>query len=522
MLSQQNTQSNAGRENVYPENVRLISTTDPQGIITYANPEFCHVAGYTQEELIGKQHCIVRHPDMPAAAFKDMWEHLKSDQPWMGLVKNRCKNGDYYWVQAYVMPIYDSQGHKTGYQSVRTRPSREQIERAEKIYSQIRNKPPKYIKTKSLALRLLTSVLLFSLLMITIPFIPVAPIYQSLSIGALALISLAVIYTMTSSLKKITRVTQEIYNNPMAQFVMSENMSEQGSVELASRMMSARLRTVTGRVEDCITTLGGVMSETDAAISQTNDGIQKQNTESDMLASAATEMSATAHEIAQNTAQTSEATRKASDLADQGKGKINTMLKSISELVNDVDVASKSSDDLKRQAIAIEQIVNIINDIAEQTNLLALNAAIEAARAGEQGRGFAVVADEVRTLAQRTQTSTSEIRDTIDAIQKQVSITAETMQRCSTQVQTSIDLANDARNSFDAVSDAMIEVSDRCIQVASASEQQSSVSDEINHNIHNIRDIATSNLSAAEQTQHASSNLHQLVTELRSMMKSFS
>ncbi|WP_415897472.1 PAS domain-containing methyl-accepting chemotaxis protein [Neptuniibacter sp. QD72_48] len=509
------------REHVYPENVRLISTTDTRGIITYANPEFCQVAGYTQEELIGKPHCLVRHPDMPAAAFEDLWNHIKNDQPWMGMVKNRCKNGDYYWVQAYVMPIYDNNGTKTGYQSVRTRPTQEQIQRAEQVYGKIRKSPPKSVKTTSLAARIMGIAGLMGAGILALNFAPISELYQSIAMLTVFAAGLYALFASTRGLKKISSTADQIYNNPLAQLVMTENMHEQGSVDLATRMMRARLRTVIGRVEDSIETLGEVMSETDAAINQTTAGIQQQNSESDMLASAATQMSATAHEIAQNTAQTSQATQKASDLANNGKENIDVMLESITELVRDVEKASESSDELKHQASSIEQIVNIINDIAEQTNLLALNAAIEAARAGDQGRGFAVVADEVRTLAQRTQTSTSEIRSTIEAIQTQVAVTADTMQRCSEQAQKGIHLANDASQSFDSVSEAMVEVSDRCIQVASASEQQSSVSDEINNNILNIRDIASSNMTAAEQTNNASNNLHKLVTDLRSMMKTF-
>lgn len=517
-----NTSRVTETEQTYPDHVRLISTTDTRGIITYANPEFCKIAGFSLDELIGKQHSIVRHPDMPAAAFQDMWEHLNTDTPWMGMVKNRCKNGDYYWVQAYVMPTYDSHNVKTGYQSVRTRPSKEQIDRAEAVYKQLRNKPAQPVKASSLASKITTYFVAMGIGSISINTLPISQPYQSITMLALFGIVLLLLIKSIRNLKKISSVTEQIYNNPLAQKVMSENMHEQGAVDLATRMMRAKLRTVIGRVEDSISTLGDVMKETDEAISQTTTGINQQNSESDMLASAATQMSSTAHEIAQNTAQTSEVTKKASDLAHTGKQNIDVMLESIAALASDVETASSSSDELKKQATSIEQIINIINEIAEQTNLLALNAAIEAARAGDQGRGFAVVADEVRTLAQRTQTSTSEIRGTIEAIQKQVSVTADSMSRCSIQANKGIHLAQDASQSFDAVSDAMSEISDRTIQVASASEQQSAVSEEISNNILSIRNIASDNMSAAEKTNHASNNLHKLVAELQSMMKNFS
>ncbi|WP_415903925.1 methyl-accepting chemotaxis protein [Neptuniibacter sp. QD48_55] len=510
-----------GIEHTYPENVRLISTTDTQGIITYANPEFCEVAGYSQEELIGQHHNIVRHPDMPKAAFGDLWHHMKNDQPWMGMVKNRCKNGDHYWVQAYVMPIYNDKGEKSGYQSVRTRPTSYQIERAEKVYAKLNSSPNKTVKGKSLASRILATTAITSLSMAACTLLPFESFLQYIAMFIVFTIAMFTMYRHTHHLSEIASTADGIYANPLAQLVMAENMHEQGSVELATRMMQARLRTVVGRVEDSIKTLNEVMHETDDAVAQTTSGIHQQNAESDMLASAATQMSATAHDIADNTAQTSSATQHASDLAEQGKNNISVMLEGISELVSDVQAASASSDELKHQAHSIEQIINIINEIAEQTNLLALNAAIEAARAGEQGRGFAVVADEVRTLAQRTQSSTSEIRNTIDSIQKQVEETANAMERCSGQAHKGIELAKEASHSFDQVSHAMTQVSDRCLQVASASEQQSAVSDEISNSILSIRNVASSNMDAADKTNHACDNLKVLVKDLNSLMKTF-
>ncbi len=119
------------------DNIQLVSTTDLKGDITYANPAFCQVAGYRLEEMIGQHHNLVRHPDMPKAAFADLWAHLQAGKPWRGLVKNRCKDGRYYWVDAYVTPIYEG-GQISGYQSVRCRPAPEHKARADKMYKVLR------------------------------------------------------------------------------------------------------------------------------------------------------------------------------------------------------------------------------------------------------------------------------------------------------------------------------------------------------------------------------------------------
>ncbi|GGO75651.1 aerotaxis receptor Aer [Marinobacterium nitratireducens] len=512
-----------GVECRYGADQRLISTTDLSGRIVYANQAFIDVSGFTAEELRGQHHNIVRHPDMPKEAFADLWNHLKSDRPWMGMVKNRCKNGDHYWVQAYVMPLYDEQGAKTGYQSVRTRPSEAQIERAEKIYAQLRAGKAR-VPGQPARLALPVVGLIGVVMAATWALLLALP-QGWLQYGLLAALTVAAIsagYWLCRPLSAVRGLTTDVYDNPLAQLVMAPRMDECGSVDLAVRMMNARLRTLLGRVEDSITTLGNAVTKTRQALSTTHEGVSRQNSETDLLASAATEMSATAHDIANNTAQTSDASRQASDEAVRGREMVNDMVAAIRSLVDEVVVASESSSRLKEHAEAIGDIVVIISDIAEQTNLLALNAAIEAARAGEQGRGFAVVADEVRTLAKRTQDSTGQIRRTIETIQHHVTGTAETMQRSRTQAENGIERAQNAGQAFERVVEALSEVSDRCIQVASASEEQSAVADEISQNILKIREIAESNVNASDVTDRATGDIEQLVTELRSAVKAFS
>ena len=509
----------SGVEQKYPASVRLISTTDIRGNITYANPEFCSVAGYSLEELVGQPHSVVRHPDMPPAAFGDLWTHAKDDKPWMGMVKNRCKNGDHYWVQAYVTPLFDNNGTKIGYQSVRTRPTDLQIERAESVYKKINASKKISIRTKSLSTSVLITAFLFALAAFSLNFMPVADIIKLGAQGITLTLMLSTIFLMMRPLKKISEVSKSIYPNDLAQYVMTPHMNEVGASELTSMMMQARLRTVIGRVEDSIETLTGFMDQTNEAISQTTQGIEQQNLETDMLATAATEMSATAHEIAENTSETSNATQHTASLAGDGKEIVAEMVDGIRELVVEVQAAGDSSEELKTKAAAVEQVVNIINEIAEQTNLLALNAAIEAARAGDQGRGFSVVADEVRILAQRTQESTNEIRETIDAIQSQVSSTVTVMERCSAHAEANIQRAERVGDSFDNVNEAMLNITDRSAQVAAASEEQSAVAEEVSRNIVNIREIATENNDISKRTTKSSQELSNLVIDLKSMLK---
>lgn len=507
-----------GIEKKYPEGIRLISTTNLQGVVTYANQAFCEVAGYRPEELVGQNHSIVRHPDMPPAAFGDLWVHAKDDRPWMGLVKNKCKNGDHYWVQAYVTPLFDQHGTKIGYQSVRTRPTDAQIQRAEAVYSKLRTKKVR-IKPHSLSTRLLTTATIAFLATLATVLLPLPQVLQVVSISMIALAFMAFQAFALKPLKHLKENAVDVYDNELAQYVMSGHMNEVGCADMANLMLQARLRTVIGRVQDSISTLNHFMGETLSSIDQTTQGIEQQNLEADMLASAATEMSATSHEIAENTSQTSHATTKTAELANNGKNIVSDMVSGIRELVEEVQVAGQSSEALKTKAKAVEQVVDIITEIAEQTNLLALNAAIEAARAGDQGRGFSVVADEVRTLAQRTQESTTEIRNTIEAIQNQVSDTVNVMERCGSHAESNILRAENVGQSFEEVNEAMLDITDRSTQVAAASEQQSSVADEVSRNIESIRSVASENNDIAKRMKDSSSELTELVTDLKSMLQ---
>ena len=510
-----------GKEYVFSDTARLISTTDKRGVITYANPAFCEVAGFTHEELVGKPHNIVRHPDMPKAAFADMWQHLKADQPWMGIVKNRCKNGDYYWVQAYVIPVYDIAGNKTGYQSVRTKPTREQVAQAERIYAGIDKKSAESLRFKYLGPvnTFAAATAAVGIGLMQLPIIP-STISVAGSIGFAGL-GLAVTLRLVQKIKRINPLTAGIYDSPLGLHVMTHSMDETGRVALSLKVLRAKLRTLLGRVEDTISTLYNVMDATEHAVKQTQSGIQKQNLDTESLASATTQMAATANEIAKNTASCADAASGAVEKADRGKEKIAALISAVEDLSRAVVNASQVSSQLEQQTLAIGEVVSNIADIAAQTNLLALNAAIEAARAGEQGRGFAVVADEVRNLSQRTQDATLGINDTIEQIQQLVSATTQTLDESKTKAEQGIDQAGEASSAFDTVNQSIGEILALTQQIASAAEEQSLTCNEVSRSTESIKVESETNLDAAQQTLAATKELESLIGQLQSSTKSF-
>ncbi len=502
-------------EQLVPEGCRLISTTTLSGVITYANKNFCDIAGFTPDELIGQNHNIVRHSDMPAAAFADLWESLKSDKPWIGAVKNRCKNGDFYWVLAYVTPQYDEAGKKIGYQSVRTKLPDEIKKSAQRLYNQVNTKPKRVSFSRvQLSSKVIASAFCGLLGVTLVNAAPLDTMLQLILSSLLTLSFTGLIYWLLSPLNNCAKQALKIYNNPIAQKALTDRMDEIGTFQLSNLVLEARLRTVTGRVEDAIVTVRNVMGITHKSLDQTTTGIEQQNLESDMLASASTEMASSSHQVAENTSRTSEVTHQAAQDAQNGRTSVNDMLITIEQLVIEVAQASELSDQLHSQTEEIGNITTMINDIADQTNLLALNAAIEAARAGDNGRGFAVVADEVRTLATRTQEATNQIKTSIGAIQNQVEQTANSMNKTHTQAKESISRAETAGLAFDQLSQSLDLISQQSQQIAVSAEEQSGTAESLSRSVISIRDISDSNKASIAQTNNATDKLEKLVTDL--------
>jgi methyl-accepting chemotaxis protein len=258
-----------------------------------------------------------------------------------------------------------------------------------------------------------------------------------------------------------------------------------------------------------------------AITEQTKDSILKQKTETELVATAMHEMTATVQEVARNTEQASSAAQQADQDSNAGNDVVTQTVQAINDLSQDVEQASSVIEQLKGDSVNIGSVLDVIKSVAEQTNLLALNAAIEAARAGEQGRGFAVVADEVRTLAQRTQESTSEIENLIEVLQIGAEKAVKTMNNSRDRARLTVDQAERAGQSLAAITQAVSTISEMNSHIATAAQQQGSVTEEISRNIGNINDISEQNAHASEQTAEASHELARLGERLRSLVSQF-
>lgn len=258
-----------------------------------------------------------------------------------------------------------------------------------------------------------------------------------------------------------------------------------------------------------------------ATTEKTNEGIVRQQTEIDLVASAVTQMSSTVQEVARNVGSAAHDAEEADAQAGQGQQIVQKTMRAIEELAGDIERAAEVITRLQQESDNIGSVLDVIGGIAEQTNLLALNAAIEAARAGEQGRGFAVVADEVRTLASRTQTSTQEIQEMIERLQAGAKEAVSVMEKGKEQVSDSVGFASSAGESLQKITEAVAVIKDMSQQIASASSEQSSVTEEINQNVISIAQVASQTSTDSNKIAQDSNSLSALAKDLKSLVSQF-
>lgn len=282
-----------------------------------------------------------------------------------------------------------------------------------------------------------------------------------------------------------------------------------------------RIHSVVTRFRDTSDNLSESSIELLATAEKTNEGIVRQQTEIDMVASAVTEMSSTVQEVARNVGSAAHDAEEADTQAGQGQQIVQNTMGAIEKLAGDIERAAEVITRLQQESDNIGSVLDVIGGIAEQTNLLALNAAIEAARAGEQGRGFAVVADEVRTLASRTQTSTQEIQEMIERLQAGAKEAVAVMEKGKEQVSDSVGYASNAGESLQNITQAVAVIKDMSQQIASASSEQSSVTEEINQNVISIAQVANQTSSDSKKIATDSNKLSTLATDLKSLVNQF-
>ncbi|WP_317204157.1 methyl-accepting chemotaxis protein [Janthinobacterium sp.] len=486
----------------------IVSKTDLNGNITYVNPYFCQVSGYSEAELLGAPQNILRHPDMPPEAFADLWASIKAGTPWTGLVKNRCKSGDFYWVRANITPIKEN-GKTLGYMSVRVKPERAEIEAAQRAYAAISQSKTHGLRIKngqvvqtgpshilanlghmSLAMRIWLCTSAVNTLQLgvcaAVLFSGGSPasnygIFSATLLGFL--INVFLWYTLRSSvlqpLGKALEGARAIAAGDLSGSFDTGSTDEVGQLLRALQQMNSNLIATIRDVRVNVETMAVATRQIAAGNLDLSGRTESQAASLEETASSVDEFSSTVKQNADNSMQANTLALAASKVAVEG----GEIVAEVITTMSDINTSSKK----------IVDIISLIEGIAFQTNILALNAAVEAARAGEQGRGFAVVAGEVRNLAQRSALAAKDIKNLIDISVGKVG--AGMLQ------------VNRAGATMEQVVSSVQQVTAIMQEISLASREQSIGVDQVNQAIAHMDQVTQQNAALVEEAAAAATSL---------------
>jgi methyl-accepting chemotaxis protein len=345
------------------------------------------------------------------------------------------------------------------------------------------------------------------------------------SLAAGALVSLVLAYFtiagISHSVREVEQAATQLADGKLSVRIDDKSRDEFGRIAHAFNQMAVKFRETINEVKDSVAQLAAAAEETSVVTSQTTTGINQQLAETSQVATAVNQMSGTVQEVANNANDAADAAKQADQTFEDGKQVIDGVIKAIGDLAGEVESTATVIQQLEEESQGIGTVLDVIKGIAEQTNLLALNAAIEAARAGEQGRGFAVVADEVRTLAGRTQNATREIEEMISKLQAGTASAVKVMQNGKEMTQVGVDQAASAGEALKTINEAVAKISGMNVQIAKAATEQNSVTEEINRSIVNINQVAEQSAAGAQQTAAASGDLSKLAGQLKLLVDRF-
>ena len=509
-----NNQPVTNNEYVLRDGTSLVSKTDTKGRITYFNPAFAETSGFSDSELMGAPHNLVRHPDMPEEAFADLWQTLKLGLPWNGIIKNRRKNGDYYWVQANATPVREG-GKVIGYMSVRNKASQQQIAEAAALYARFKSGQARNIRFRQgmivptgllgkfsalrhlglgkrigLCMTSLTAIILgMGLLaashatsdefnMVT----GITAVGVAFALGIWVFLHKAVV----RPLRTLIAATNTMAGGDLTIALDTARQDDMGQLQKALQQMNVNLRSVIGDVSTNVASINTATREIATGNMDLSGRTEAQASSLEQTASSMEELASTVKQTADHASQANRLTLSASDVA--GKG--GQAVQNVSATMNEISASAKR----------IVDIIGLIDGIAFQTNILALNAAVEAARAGEQGKGFAVVATEVRSLAQRSASAAKEIKVLIDdSVQK---------------VDAGNKLVDNALATMDEIVNSVRQVTDIMTEIATATREQGNGIDQVNQAVTQMDEVTQQNAALVEESAAAAKSLEEQTLQL--------
>ena len=525
-------------EKPYPKGKYLVSKTDLKGIITHANDAFVELSGFTREELIGKNHNLVRHPDMPPQAFEDLWRTAQAGRPWRGVVKNRSKSGDHYWVDAFVVPVRKND-QTVGYMSVRSEPSRTQVRDAEALYKRL-NDSKAALDTKGswwqrISVRARMAVVLGALyLLMAISLFASKPLFGLswetvaqtggfafvwilFTFGGFSLLANSVMSKVNDAVRHFDRVAQ---GNLTGEIDIS-GRNEEGRLLNGLAAMQVHLKVMLDEIREAALTIEAKCSGLNSEMMQVVQQSEEQHGRVQSVAAVTEEFSQSVVEVAQSAEGAARSATESQSLVQESNASMSRSMEATGRVVEAVQASSSTIGELNLSIEKIGAITQSIKEIADQTNLLALNAAIEAARAGEMGRGFAVVADEVRKLAERTTNSTADISAMVGEIQNVTRQAVGSMEQAAREVNDGTGMMRESLSGLGRITSSSKEVTGMARHIADAAKEQAVASEQVAVNMEQVSALIEQNTSSAQQAWKATEELTHTAESLKEMVGHF-
>jgi aerotaxis receptor len=534
-----NNQPVNDRQTLLPEGQFIYSRTDLQGVITEANQAFADISGYQREEMLGQNHNLVRHPDMPPEAFADLWRDLQAGRPWRGVVKNRRKDGGYYWVVANASPIREN-GRIVGYQSIRTAPSAAEIGAATAAYQRLRRGDSRLAVRHGRAVPARRSPLdRFADLGCQLPLIGLLGVLLGTALlfagsqptaGVATALQLAGGLGLLLSLYFLLVFTPRLKGELAGTFGALEAMLTSGDLrqridtrrnDLAGRLIGNIDRLISSfqsTVQGMADTAGQVHQvavEVRQGVGNVRDAAREQSDATATAAAGIEQITVSIGEVAAHAGSTRDAASEAAALSVQGASLSAEACRTILALAETVKASAAQVERLGQQSAEISRITDVIKGIADQTNLLALNAAIEAARAGEAGRGFSVVADEVRKLAESTAKATGEISSMTQSVLGETGKAVDSMRHGAEQVENGVQLVQEAQEALRRINGQMRLTVDMVNDISHSSREQEQAMTTMAQSVERVAAMTEQNMAVVGQTTGSTDYLGELVERMK-------